>query len=438
MNFDSYNSAEAEVLLRAERDRFSGRALQSRLLQTEAIGAAVFLALSVGLALEWHTRSFSVSRLAISVVAYLIACRVRFPVAAGVTRPTQLAFVPMLFLLPTQIVPLVVGGCMVLDLWSELPLGRVTQIRVLARIGDSMYTVGPAFVLLILHRSGFSWEAWPIFLLAFIAQVGCDVGAGLLRMWFAERVLPREQTQMAWLYAVDLCLSCAGLAVAASAVKRPGLVLLTLPMVAMLGMFARERQQRFNYTLELSSAYRGTAQVLSDVIEADDEYTGLHSRQVVDLAVAVADQLGLEANARLNVEFGALLHDVGKIRVPAEIIHKAGKLTDEEWAIIRRHTIEGQAILEKVGGRLARVGKVVRSSHERYDGGGYPDRLAGEHIPIESRIISACDAFNAMTTNRSYRAAMSLDDAVAELESCAGGHFDPAVVVALVRQLRMG
>jgi putative nucleotidyltransferase with HDIG domain len=210
------------------------------------------------------------------------------------------------------------------------------------------------------------------------------------------------------------------------------LVLLSIPLIAMFGLFARERQERMDNTLALSTAYRGTALLLGDVIEDDDEYTGVHSRAVVDLAVLVAQRLGLDATQRRNVEFGALLHDVGKIRVPKEIIHKPGKLDDAEWAIMREHTIYGEEMLRQVGGTLSSVGKVVRHTHERYDGTGYPDGLAGEQIPIEARIVCACDAFNAMTTNRPYRRAMSLAEAVAEMERCSGTHFDPRVVYALL------
>jgi putative nucleotidyltransferase with HDIG domain len=188
-----------------------------------------------------------------------------------------------------------------------------------------------------------------------------------------------------------------------------------------------------DYVLELGRAYRGTALVLGNVVEADDAYTGVHCEGVVALAVEVAEEIGLDATARRNVEFGALLHDVGKIVVPKEIINKPGPLDDEEWAIIRTHTIEGQRLLDQVGGFMREVGLIVRSSHERYDGGGYPDGLAGEAVPLEARIVSCCDAFNAMTTDRSYRRARPTADALEELRKCSGTQFDPAVVDAVVR-----
>jgi HD-GYP domain-containing protein (c-di-GMP phosphodiesterase class II) len=127
-----------------------------------------------------------------------------------------------------------------------------------------------------------------------------------------------------------------------------------------------------------------------------------------------------------------MLHDVGKIAVPKEIVNKPGALDPDEWEIIKTHTIEGQRMLERVGGFMRDVGEIVRSSHERWDGAGYPDGLRAEAIPLEARIVSACDAFNAMTTTRSYRKAMSLQDAIAELTRCAGSQFDPRVVDALV------
>src|SRR5206468_12964303 len=116
---------------------------------------------------------------------------------------------------------------------------------------------------------------------------------------------------------------------------------------------------------------------LGDVVEADDAYTGAHSRDVVSLVLDVCDDLGLSPRQRRDAEFVALLHDVGKIRIPAEIINKPGALTDEERAIINTHTIEGERLLKRVGGLIGHVGHLVRSCHERWDGAGYPDRLVG-------------------------------------------------------------
>ena len=151
------------------------------------------------------------------------------------------------------------------------------------------------------------------------------------------------------------------------------------------------------------------------------------------LALEVAAEMGLDGAGRQRVEFGALLHDVGKIAIPKSIINKPGPLDDDEWALIRTHTVEGQKLLDRVGGLMHDVGRIVRASHERWDGGGYPDGLAGEEIPVEARIVACCDSFNAMTTTRSYRKAMPVEAALEECRACAGTQFDPAVADALLR-----
>ncbi len=124
---------------------------------------------------------------------------------------------------------------------------------------------------------------------------------------------------------------------------------------------------------------------------------------------------------------------MGKIAIPKEIINKPGRLDPDEWTIIKTHTLEGQKMLDRVGGFMAAVGQIVRSHHERWDGGGYPDGLAGEQIPLEARIISCCDSWNAMRTDRPYRNALAVDVALAELLSNAGKQFDPHVVDTFVR-----
>jgi HD-GYP domain-containing protein (c-di-GMP phosphodiesterase class II) len=430
---DSYETPAAESLLQLGQERHLGDAPR-RLLITEAVAAAAFVVVAGGLAaLGSSARPVSLPILTVTVIAYLVAAQVRYPVGSAWTAPTQLVFVPMLFLLPTPVVPLVVAACSVADQVPEAVAGRLSPTRVLARIGDSFYSLGPALVLVALGAQVFSWTHWPVYVLAFLAQIAFDAGAGLGRTWFAERVPPSAQLPMLWLYATDAGLSCVGLLVAAAAVQRPGLVLLTLPLVGVLWLLCRERRQRLDYSLALSTAYRGTATLLGYVVEADDRYTGAHSRDVVDLSSSAAATLGLPESQRRDVEFVAMLHDVGKIFIPNELLNKPAPLDRYEWQIMRRHTVEGEQILRQVGGALARIGRFVRSSHEHYDGGGYPDGLVGESIPIESRIVSVCDAYSAMTTDRAYRAAMPIDAALDELHRCAGTQFDPDVVSALER-----
>jgi HD-GYP domain-containing protein (c-di-GMP phosphodiesterase class II) len=158
---------------------------------------------------------------------------------------------------------------------------------------------------------------------------------------------------------------------------------------------------------------------------------------VVDIAKTVAAALGLDEVEVERIGHAALLHDIGKVGVPDRILHKGGRLAGEEWELMREHPLIGERILRAIPG-MGSVARIVRHEHERFDGSGYPDGLAGEAIPIGSRVILACDAYHAMTSDRAYRDAMAHDDAVAELISCSGTQFDATVVTALVSYLGRG
>jgi len=173
---------------------------------------------------------------------------------------------------------------------------------------------------------------------------------------------------------------------------------------------------------------------LASALQERDRYTGDHSESVVDVAGRVGEALALDPDAVAKLRTAALLHDIGKVGVPDEILHKPGPLDEREWDIMRQHPIIGERILRAIPG-LGSIAKVVRHEHERWDGKGYPDGLSGEDIPIGARIILACDAYHAMTTDRPYRAAMSHTDAVAELTRNAGSQFDPNVAETLVGYL---
>ena len=159
-----------------------------------------------------------------------------------------------------------------------------------------------------------------------------------------------------------------------------------------------------------------------------------HATSVADLARAVGVRLGLDAGELGDLVHAAELHDIGKLAVPAAILNKPGALDEEEWAFMRRHTVLGEGILGAASA-LGSVATLVRSSHERYDGTGYPDGLAGEAIPLASRIVFVCDAFDAMTSSRSYQAAMHEEAALAELRRGAGSQFDPLAVEAFCAEL---
>ncbi len=169
-------------------------------------------------------------------------------------------------------------------------------------------------------------------------------------------------------------------------------------------------------------------------LEARDFYTSEHSKQVVELATGVAGRLGLDHDSMRDVEQIALLHDIGKVGIPDVILQKQGPLNDQEWQLMCQHPIVGEHIIAGIPG-LSHLAPAMRAEHERWDGGGYPDGLGGEEIPLASRITLACDALNAMTSDRPYRPAMTLERAQEELRAGAGSQFDPQIVDALLAEI---
>jgi putative nucleotidyltransferase with HDIG domain len=298
---------------------------------------------------------------------------------------------------------------------------------------SAWYTAGPVVVLAAFGETTPQLSHWHVYVLALLCQFACDFVISTSRPWYAFGTPPSSQFgQMLSAWVVDAALAPVGLYVAIIGVGHAYAYLACVPLILLIAVFGRERRIRIDNALELGHAYRGTALLLGDMIEADDQGTGTHSRDVVSLVIGVAERMGLTGRDRRNAEFGALLHDVGKVRVPKEIINKPGSLTDLEWLVIKQHTVWGEEMLKAVGGILGEVGSIIRSCHERYDGAGYPDGLRGKNIPLIARIIFACDAFSAMTTDRSYRRARPAADALAELRRNAGTQFDPRVTAILV------
>ncbi|GAC1317762.1 MAG: hypothetical protein NVSMB25_06020 [Thermoleophilaceae bacterium] len=182
---------------------------------------------------------------------------------------------------------------------------------------------------------------------------------------------------------------------------------------------------------QTDAAVYAHVRALSAAMSMRDRETASHSEDVVALARRVGELLRLERASLLELEFAARLHDVGKIQVPDAILNKPGPLDGEESTLIRCHAAWGSDTLSRIPG-LEAVASIVRFHHERWDGGGYPDGLKGARIPLASRIISACDAYGAMTSDRPYRRAMAASRAIDELRRGSGTQFDPAVVEALV------
>jgi HD-GYP domain-containing protein (c-di-GMP phosphodiesterase class II) len=423
---------EAGGLIEEARARASER-LAARDSRATLFGALAFFAIAVPFAfLAPSDRVVRPGVLVLLVVAYALAARVEFEVGSGFAVPTQIVFVPMLFLLPVALVPLCVAVGFLLCSAPDFVRKRVHGERALLEIFSAWHALGPALVLAVAGEPAPTWDVLPLLAVVLLAQFVFDSASSAVRAKMAFDVSLRAQLRLtAPVYFVDAALAPPGFLFAVVAYDEPFAILLVVPLLALLAFFARERHSRIDHALELSHAYRGTAFLLGDVIEADDEYTGSHSRDVVELVEAVSAEMALDARSKQDAELTALLHDVGKIRIPAEIINKPGKLDDEEWEIMKTHTIEGEKMLAKIGGLLGRVGHLVRSCHERWDGKGYPDGLAGEETPLVARIVCACDAYNAMTTDRPYRKARSADEALQEMEACAGTQFDPDVVAAL-------
>jgi HD-GYP domain-containing protein (c-di-GMP phosphodiesterase class II) len=182
----------------------------------------------------------------------------------------------------------------------------------------------------------------------------------------------------------------------------------------------------------LESMYLETVTALAAAMEAKDHYTAEHADMLAAMALAVGRRLGLEEQALRELQYAAVLHDVGKIGVPGHILNKPDRLTEEEFEQIAQHTIIGERIISRIE-YLEPIARIIRAAHERWDGHGYPDRIAGEDIPLAARVLLVCDAYHAMTSNRPYRQAMPPEHAVRELKLNAGSQFDPRVVDVFMR-----
>ena len=403
--------------------------------RTGHIGFALVFVVAAGLlaALAPAERELDPGLVLAFVLAYALLSVAEFPSGAGVVVPTQLVLVPMLLLAPTPLVPLLVAAAGALVTGVAVVRGKLPAGRVLIEPGNASFALAPALVLVAFDAQTPDWADWWVYVLALLAQLGFDALVSAARARAILGLRPREMVaDMSFTYLVDALLAPLGLLAAFGAAGQPYAILLVLPLGALFLVFAREREDRVRGMLELDHAYRGTALLLRDVVEESDEYTGRHTGEVVGLSLLIAEELGVDERTQRCTELGALLHDVGKLVIPPEIIAKPGPLDEREWRIMQTHTVEGQRMLDRVGGLLGEIGVIVRASHERWDGSGYPDGLRGTEIPLAARIVTACDAYNAMTTDRPYRPARPPAVALEEVRAMAGSQFDPDVSRALV------
>ncbi len=419
----------AETLSRPRR----GMTQQERL--AEMVVASGFTVAATVLLIVSPPAGFRLEAATVCTLVMALALMVRFETPFGFTAPAQLAFVPLLFSMPVTLVPIATVLALAIAFAPHVVRGGLRPGRLVHVLGNAWFSIGPVVVFVIADVEP-QHASWSLLLLALGAQFACDFLSSALRDRTTRgAAFSLQLRETSWVYAVDAALSGVGLIVARQLNTSPLAALALVPLLGILAVFARERHHRFASLLELNNAYRGVALVLGDVIETDDQYTGEHSKSVVELALGVADRLAVPAGQRRNLEFAALLHDVGKIAIPKEIINKPARLDPAEWTIIKTHSAEGQKLLERVGGFMGQVGRIVRSHHERWDGAGYPDGLHGERIPLEARIIACCDTWNAMRTDRSYRRALPTAVALAEMHRVAGSQLDPRIVNVLLEYL---
>jgi HD-GYP domain-containing protein (c-di-GMP phosphodiesterase class II) len=406
----------------------------------EGMAACLFLVAAVLCAAYLSTGDSASLPLVVGLtVGYAILTRVRFEVGDVFTSAEQLIFVPMLVLLPVGWIPLLVCAASLLSILPDVASHAWHRERWIPTIGECTFTLGPVLVLAALAPGTATLHNADIYALAVAAELVGDVGGAAAREFLRNRMSkPGFISTALGVMKIDVIFSPVAFVIGVAAVTEVWALFAIVPLVWLLQVFSQDRRERYTASLELNRAYRGTVMLLADVVEFEDGYTGSHSRSVVELVHAVIDRMGISQEDRQEMEFAALLHDVGKISIPKTILHKPARLTDEEFELIKTHTIEGQSMLDRVGGLLGRVGEIVRSCHERWDGRGYPDGLAGEAIPLAARIVFACDAYNAMTTNRPYRDAVSKEAAVQELSANSGTQFDPTVVDALIEVVEKG
>lgn len=214
-----------------------------------------------------------------------------------------------------------------------------------------------------------------------------------------------------------------------------GRLMITLPAIVAVALLSGALSERF-YEMRARehTRYKATIEALTTALTARDGYTGEHSHETLWFVRAVCEELRLPADLSELISDVALLHDIGKIGIPNEVLHEPGKLNESQWEIMKQHPVIGERIVATVPG-MEGVARAIRHEHEHWDGGGYPDGLRGGEIPLASRIVLVCDAFHAMTSNRPYRTAMSMVDTRLELSRCAGTQFDPTVVGALLKVL---
>ncbi|HXW97835.1 MAG TPA: HD domain-containing phosphohydrolase [Gemmatimonadales bacterium] len=342
--------------------------------------------------------------------------------------PTALAAYHTEVPAPSARVP---GLCLLVDDDNDL---RRAMARVLDSMGLSCIEAGSgAEALTILHTTG----EVPL-LVSDVSMPDLD-GVGLLRE-VRRRYPDMAVVMLTSVREAEIAVDCL-MAGALDYITKPALLgeiqsriqrALEKRDLMLQNRFYQENLERLvdQQAARLRELFLEGVQTLVHALDAKDPYTRGHSTRVSHYADRIASRMGFSGQALEDIRLGAALHDIGKIGTPESILRKPGPLSADEFDHITEHTLLGERILAPLARANPTVLSIVRSHHERVDGAGFPDRLPGNRIPWAARIVAVADAFDAMTTDRSYRTSLSPSGALDELESCAGTHFDPEVVSA--------
>ena len=270
--------------------------MRARERAVDLVAAGAFVVVAAVMAIAFEPSRALEPAIAVALVAcYALASRVEFAMGSGWAVPTQLVFVPMLFLLPTATVPLFVAAALLVSRMPEYLRGSVHTERALIRVAEAWYAVWPALVLSLAGATAVDLADWPVYVAALAAQFALDLGLTVLRVRITLEIGVRSLLEeMRAIYLVDALLTPVGFLAALAATESEWAFLCVVPLVGLIAIFAREREGRIDNAVTLSSAYRGTALLLGEVLSNSHEYTGAHSRSVVVLAHQVAGELGLD------------------------------------------------------------------------------------------------------------------------------------------------
>ena len=321
----------AEQLVGESRDRAMRRmAVRERVVvvTSGALFVAAALVIAILVPSERPSDHLLIAGL---VVGYAIISRLQFEVGNLFLVPEQLFLVPTLLLAPLPYVPLLVAAAAALGMAPDILRGSLGRDRWIGAFSDSWFVLGPVLLLAALAPGQADSAHVLVYALAFASQAAVDFAWSLIRNVALDHTPAREVVR-SWADTtlIDGMLFPLALVVALAAAEEPLALVCVAPLMWLMQKFSEDRRERYGATLELNRAYRGTVMLLSDVVEFDDHYTADHSRSVVELAQTVGDAMGIDHNGRQELEFAALLHDVGKIAIPKEILNKPASLTDDE------------------------------------------------------------------------------------------------------------